>query len=50
MCQQNQACRKPEELKDRPENCSPEQIKKCHGEAMEPPCLTWAGKPDRSKA
>ena len=42
MCQQDQACQKPEELKDKPENCSPEQIKKCHGEAIGHPCLSSA--------
>ena len=49
MCQQNQTCQKPEELKDKPENCSPEQIKKCHGEAIEHPCLSPAEKPGHSK-
>jgi hypothetical protein len=31
-------CQKPENLKDKPEKCSPEQIKKCHGDAVEHPC------------
>ncbi len=24
-------CQKPEKLKDKPEKCSPEQIRECHG-------------------
>ena len=36
MCEK--CCQKPENLKDKPENCTPEQIKKCHGEQTEHPC------------
>lgn len=36
MCQD--CCQKPEKLKDKPENCTPEQIKQCHGETGEHPC------------
>ena len=36
MCQN--CCQKPEELKDKPENCTPEQIAKCHGDAQAHPC------------
>jgi hypothetical protein len=50
MCRETPTCLKPEELKDKPENCSFEQIRKCHGEAKEHPCLSLAGKSDRSKA
>ncbi|MFZ5450675.1 MAG: ArsR/SmtB family transcription factor [Thermodesulfobacteriota bacterium] len=39
MCTCKTECQKPEELKGKPEECSPEQIKKCHGEASEHPCL-----------
>jgi hypothetical protein len=46
MCQ---ACQKPEKLKDKPENCSPEQIKKCHGDAIGHPCLSLAEEPEHSK-
>jgi hypothetical protein len=28
----------PEKLKDRPENCTPEQIKECHGDDKKHPC------------
>ncbi|MEW6245025.1 MAG: metalloregulator ArsR/SmtB family transcription factor [Bacillota bacterium] len=31
-------CKRPEKLKERPEICSPEQIKECHGEVKEHPC------------
>ncbi len=30
--EKQEECRKPENLKDEPENCSPEQIRECHGE------------------
>lgn len=36
MCQN--CCQKPEELKDKPETCSAEQIAKCHGDGGEHPC------------
>jgi ArsR family transcriptional regulator len=33
-------CQKPKELIGKPEDCSPEQIKKCHGDVKEHPCET----------
>jgi ArsR family transcriptional regulator, arsenate/arsenite/antimonite-responsive transcriptional repressor len=36
MC--NGCCEHPEKLKDKPENCTPEQIKECHGEVEGHPC------------
>jgi hypothetical protein len=33
------ACEHPERLKGRPEECSPEQIKECHGEVVEHLCV-----------
>ena len=39
MCGQKKGCQKPKELKDKPEACSPEQIKKCHGDAKAHPCV-----------
>jgi hypothetical protein len=37
--QNKKNCEKPGNLKDSPEDCSPEQIKKCHGgQADEHPC------------
>ena len=35
MCQN---CQQPIKLKDKPENCSPEQIRECHGDVKEHPC------------
>jgi ArsR family transcriptional regulator, arsenate/arsenite/antimonite-responsive transcriptional repressor len=39
MCTCKTECQKPEELKGKPEECSLDQIKKCHGEVAEHPCL-----------
>jgi len=39
MCKEEKGCQRPEELIGKPEECSPEQIKKCHGEAKEHPCV-----------
>ncbi len=33
-------CQKPENLKGKPGECSPEQIKKCHGEVKNHPCVS----------
>ena len=38
MCEKKACCKKPEELKTKPEECTPEQIKKCHGDVEEHPC------------
>jgi hypothetical protein len=37
MCEEKKGCQKPEELKGDPKECSPEQIRKCHGD-VEHPC------------
>lgn len=29
----------PEKLKGKPEECAPEQIRECHGEVVEHPCI-----------
>jgi hypothetical protein len=40
MCEkENCGCQNPEELKGKPGECSPEQIKKCHGDVAEHPCV-----------
>jgi len=40
MCsQEKEGCQRPENLKGEPEECSPEQIKKCHGDVEEHPCV-----------
>ena len=31
-------CQQPDKLQDKPENCSPEQIRQCHGDTKEHPC------------
>lgn len=36
MCKN--CCEKPEKLKDKPEKCTPEQIKECHGDEQNHPC------------
>jgi len=38
MCQN--CCEQPSQLKTKPENCSPEQIRECHGNVKEHPCVT----------
>jgi DNA-binding transcriptional ArsR family regulator len=37
MCQN--CCQQPVQLKDKPENCTPEQIQKCHGDVQGHPCI-----------
>ena len=39
MCEEKTQCQKPEELKGKPEDCSPEQIEKCHGKEKKHPCV-----------
>lgn len=36
MCES--CCERPEKLKGKPEECTPEQIKECHGDVKEHPC------------
>jgi hypothetical protein len=38
MCEDKKCCQKPGELKGKPGECTPEQIKKCHGDAKGHPC------------
>jgi len=38
MCDPAKQCTKPENLKTMPEECTPEQIKECHGDTEEHPC------------
>jgi len=39
MCEKKQCCEKPANLKGKPEQCSPEQVRKCHGTSDEHPCV-----------
>jgi len=32
-------CQKPENLKGKPQDCPPEQVRKCHGNAKAHPCM-----------
>ena len=43
MCDGKAKCERPEELKGKPEECSPEQIRKCHGDAAGHPCVEPQG-------
>lgn len=38
MCQD--CCQQPEKLKGKPEDCTPEQIRECHGDTEQHPCET----------
>ena len=38
MCKD--CCEHPEKLKGKPEECTPEQIRECHGDTQEHPCET----------
>ena len=44
MTDEKKCCEKPENLKGKPEECSPEQIKKCHGDVNEHPCVCGCAK------
>ena len=37
MCQN--CCQQPIKLQDKPENCTPEQIRECHGDVQDHPCM-----------
>jgi len=40
MCNDEKAqCQKPEKLKGRPKDCTPEQIRECHGTDEKHPCI-----------
>ncbi len=39
MCTCKSECQKPQELKGKPEECSLEQIEKCHGKGDGHPCV-----------
>ncbi len=46
MCccnQKKQEWQKPEILKSKPEDCTPEQIRECHGEPETQPCVEAMG-------
>jgi len=39
-CARKKKCKKPEQLNGKPEQCSPKQIIKCHGDAKKHPCVS----------
>ena len=39
MCKKDECCQKPEQLQGNPQDCSPEQIKQCHGADVGHPCV-----------
>ncbi len=43
MCCEKTKCEKPEELKGKSGECSPEQIRKCHGDTEDHPCVETQG-------
>lgn len=38
MCEKDKCCQKPDQLKSKPEDCTPEQIEKCHGSEEKHTC------------
>jgi hypothetical protein len=38
-CEKSKGCQKPKELKTTPKECTPEQIRKCHGDDAGHPCV-----------
>lgn len=39
MCNKGSWCQKPEKLKGKSKDCTPEQIKECHGDSKKHPCV-----------
>jgi len=46
MCEN---CQQPVKLMEKPENCSPAQIKECHGDVKQHPCIQKPSAPDDQK-
>lgn len=44
MCQN--CCQQPTNLQDKPENCTPEQIRECHGDVQDHPCMKEKNDPE----
>ena len=49
MCEaeKDNICEHPEKLKGKPGECRPEQIKECHGDVKEHPCVEEGNNPAR---
>jgi len=43
MCDPERQCEKPETLKTKPQECTPERVKECHGDVEEHPCTEENG-------
>jgi len=39
MCGKQDCCKKPEQLKGKPEKCTAKQIQECHGDVKKHPCV-----------
>ena len=39
MCDKEKCCERPEKLKGKPKDCTPAQIKECHGETKKHTCM-----------
>jgi hypothetical protein len=44
VCSGKRKCQRPKELVGKPEKCSPEQIRRCHGEVKKHPCTGKAAR------
>ncbi|MCM2285923.1 MAG: hypothetical protein NDI81_14150 [Desulfobacula sp.] len=42
-------CQHPEKLKDKPENCTSEQVEECHGKTGEHGCACGSGEEKKTK-
>jgi len=42
-------CQHPEKLKDKPENCTPDQVEECHGKTGEHGCTCGSGEEKKKK-
>ena len=47
MCDKRCECRNPERFKGKVEECTPEQIKECHGDATAHPCAVVEKVPEK---
>jgi len=43
MCDEEGGYQKPQNLEGKPQDCSPEQIRECHGDVEGHPCVQAAG-------
>jgi len=42
--EKQEGCQKPESLTGKPQNCTPDQVRKCHGDVKEHPCTSKPAK------